>query len=215
MPNERKALQFYRGPGGSIPSLAEAEPGWASDEKHLYIGNADGTNTKIPSEEDLQQLNQSKQDKVTGTKGQIVGFDEEGNMVPQDSGGGGANQVIMEGGAEILPGETFGAGPFKIYFDEGDDSSPTPTPSSAKMVVVSLPQSGWAEFSQTIEVQGVLADETLQLITPTPSFESMQAYYEAQILVTAQSENGLTFTCTQTPTTDLTVYIVIMEVSSG
>ena len=72
-------LQLYHGPEASIPSLEEAEPGWASDGKRLYIGNGDGTNTPLPTKEDVD----SKQDKITGTQGQIVGFDSNGDPVPQ------------------------------------------------------------------------------------------------------------------------------------
>lgn len=72
-------LQLYHGPEASIPSLEEAEPGWASDGKRLYIGNGDGTNTPLPTKEDVD----SKQDKITGAQGQIVGFDSNGDPVPQ------------------------------------------------------------------------------------------------------------------------------------
>ena len=87
-----KSLQFYRGPQSGIPTLKEAEPGWTTDEKRLYVG--DGTNNVAIAnksevdavQSDLDTLegkyNQiladaatktelaTKQDKLTGTQGQ-------------------------------------------------------------------------------------------------------------------------------------------------
>ena len=102
-----KSLQFYRGPQSGIPTLKEAEPGWTTDEKRLYVG--DGTsNVAIANksevdavQSDLDTLegkyNQiladaatktelaTKQDKLTGSQGQVVGFDESGNAVAQEA----------------------------------------------------------------------------------------------------------------------------------
>lgn len=35
--------------------------------------------------EDLTELDNAKQDKITGTAGQVVGFDESGNAIAQDA----------------------------------------------------------------------------------------------------------------------------------
>lgn len=82
---------------------------------------------------------------------------------------------------------------------------------------VTLSSSGWdsSAKTQTITVQGVLADERAQLIIPTPALASQTAYYEAGILITAQAANSLTFTAKYVPEADLTVYVVIQEVSQG
>lgn len=79
---------------------------------------------------------------------------------------------------------------------------------------VTLTASGWSSNTQTVTVQGVSATETDQLIQPVPAIASQSAYYAAGILCTGQAENSLTFTCTETPTADLTVYVVIQEVSA-
>ena len=100
-----KSLQFYRGPQSGIPTLKEAEPGWTTDEKRLYVG--DGTsNVAIANKSDVaavqsdldtleEEFNQiladaatktelaTKQDKLTGAQGQVVGFDGNGNAVAQ------------------------------------------------------------------------------------------------------------------------------------
>lgn len=83
-----------------------------------------------------------------------------------------------------------------------------------KYVSVTLSASGWASNSQTVTVQGVVADETAQLIQPMPTVASQSAYIEAGILCTAQAAGQLTFTCSTVPTADLQLYVVIQEVSA-
>ena len=80
---------------------------------------------------------------------------------------------------------------------------------------VTLSASGWnsSAKTQTTTVPGVLADETKQLITPTPAIASQAAYYNAGIRCTGQSANELTFTAETVPTEDLTIYVTIQEVS--
>ena len=84
----------------------------------------------------------------------------------------------------------------------------------AKSVAVTLTASGWDSSTKTqrVAVSGVLADETKQLITPTPALASQAAYYDAVILCTGQAANSLTFTAKTIPTADLTVYVTIQEV---
>ena len=80
-------------------------------------------------------------------------------------------------------------------------------------LTVTLSASGWSGNSQTITVSGVSADESAQLIMPVPALASQTAYYEAGILVTGQAANSLTFTCSTVPSSNLTVYVVMQEVS--
>lgn len=79
---------------------------------------------------------------------------------------------------------------------------------------VTLPASSWSSNIQTVTVQGVLADESAQLIQPMPAIASQSAYYAAGILCTGQAANSLTFTCATVPTENLTVYVVMQEVSA-
>ena len=80
---------------------------------------------------------------------------------------------------------------------------------------VTLSASGWdSSKAQTVAISGVLADETKQLITPTPAMESQTAYYNAGIRCTGQSADSLTFTAKTIPTADLTVYVTIQEVGA-
>ena len=84
-----------------------------------------------------------------------------------------------------------------------------------KSVPVTLTVSGWVDRAQTVAISGVLADETAQLIQPVPALTSQAAYIEAGILCTGQAADSLTFTSTTAPTDDLTVYVVITEVTAG
>ena len=86
--------------------------------------------------------------------------------------------------------------------------------SKPKSVTVTLTASGWVDGVQTVSISGVLADETSQLIQPVPALTSQAAYIESGILCTGQAENSLTFTATTAPTDDLTVYVVITEVTA-
>lgn len=81
---------------------------------------------------------------------------------------------------------------------------------------VTLSASGWnsSAKTQTATVSGVLADETKQLITPTPAASSQAAYYGAGIRCTNQAADSLTFTAKTIPTADLTVYVTVQEVKA-
>ena len=80
---------------------------------------------------------------------------------------------------------------------------------------VTLPASGWASNTQTVTVQGVVADETAQLIQPMPAIASQAAYMAAGIYCSGQAANSLTFTCQTAPTENITVYVVMQEVSAA
>jgi hypothetical protein len=118
-----------------------------------------------------QSLANEKQDKLTGTEGQFVGFDSSGAAVAV--------------------------------------SAPTPV-----YRTITLTTSGWSSNTQTVTVNGVLADETKQLIQPMPAIASQIAYMSAGIYCSGQAANSLTFTCSETPTEDITLYIVITEVGA-
>lgn len=85
------------------------------------------------------------------------------------------------------------------------------------MQTITLSSSSWSSTAktQTVAVPGVLADETKQLITPTPASSSQTAYYNAGIRCTSQAADSLTFTATTVPSVDLTVYVTIQGVSTS
>lgn len=78
---------------------------------------------------------------------------------------------------------------------------------------VTLTTSGWSNKKQTVTVTGVLADETAQLITVTPNAASLSAYTAYGVMATGQAANAITFTCDETPTSSLTVFVTIQEVA--
>lgn len=94
------------------------------------------------------------------------------------------------------------------------DTAVSEKASKPTRVAVTLSTSAWSSNAQTVTVTGILADETAQLIQPVPAIASQSAYYAAGIMCTGQAANSLTFTCQETPTADLTVYVVIQEVSA-
>ena len=85
-------------------------------------------------------------------------------------------------------------------------------PSAPKSVTVTLPASGWSSNTQTVTVQGVLADESAQLIQPMPAVASQNAYITAGVICSGQAANQLTFKCSTVPTDDISLYVVITEV---
>lgn len=85
-----------------------------------------------------------------------------------------------------------------------------------KRVSVTLTASGWnsSAKTQTVTVNGVSADESAQVIQPIPAIASQSAYNAAGILATGQAADSVTFTASTVPTADLSVYVVITEVTA-
>lgn len=143
------------------------------------------------------------------------------------SGGSGVDSVNGKTGDVVLNAADVGLGnvdnikqysesnqpPYPVTSVNGMTGNVTIKP---KYVTVTLSSSGWDSTAktQTAAVSGVLADETKQLITPTPAIASQTAYYNAGIRCTGQSTNSLTFTAKTIPTADLTVYVTIQEVGA-
>ena len=89
-----------------------------------------------------------------------------------------------------------------------DDSA---TSIKAKSHKITLTVAGWDSTAKTqsVTVSGVSATETAQEIHVTPATASMTAYMESGVYASAQAANQITFTASEKPTTDLTVYVVI------
>lgn len=82
-------------------------------------------------------------------------------------------------------------------------------------VTVSLASSGWSgsgPFAQSVNVSGVLADPSKQIIIPAPSPSSWEAAGSAGVFCSAQSANSLTFTAKNKPEDNLTYYVAIQGV---
>ena len=78
---------------------------------------------------------------------------------------------------------------------------------------ITLSSTGWTAsgsvYTQTATVSGVSATETEQEIHVTPSTASMTAYMKAGVYASAQAANKITFTASEKPTVNLTVYALI------
>lgn len=83
---------------------------------------------------------------------------------------------------------------------------------TAKFSTVSatLLASGWASNTQTISVTGVLASSTV-VASPAPVRATVEAYSDAEILCIGQANGTLTFSCTETPSADIGLSIVVMN----
>ena len=67
----------------------------------------------------------------------------------------------------------------------------------------------WSSGSQTVNVTGVTANNTV-LVSANP--ESVEEYGGCGIICTAQGAGTLTFTCKNTPTNNLSINVVILGV---
>jgi len=75
-------------------------------------------------------------------------------------------------------------------------------------ISVTLTTAGWSSNTQSVTATGVTASNTV-IVSPNPS--SMSAYTNAKVFCSAQGSNSLTFSCTDTPTGDIVVNVVILN----
>lgn len=73
---------------------------------------------------------------------------------------------------------------------------------------ISLLASSWSNMQQTVTVSGVTANGTI-VVTPSPT--SHVAYCEAGVYCSAQADGTLTFACSDTPDTNLTVNVMVLN----
>ena len=77
---------------------------------------------------------------------------------------------------------------------------------SVTVTTATLTVAGWSNNTQTVSVTGVTASNTV-LVTYAPT--SKADYTAADIYCTAQAAGSLTFACTTTPTSEITVNVMI------
>ena len=78
------------------------------------------------------------------------------------------------------------------------------------VVSATLQSSGWSENVQKVLVAGALADALKCHVMSTPAPESHVMYYDCDVRCIKQEDGYLTFECTDNPTSDLIVTIVII-----
>ena len=134
----------------------------------------------------------------TGTSGELS-VERLNGILPVDNGGTGLASVTQN---NVLIGD-----------DSGGITTMSPSNLAALLgagfesTVVTLVASRWSGYTQTVTVEGIVANEASQLIIPTPAFSAQDAYLENGVRVTAQGTNSLTFTCDSVPGSNLRVYI--------
>ena len=73
---------------------------------------------------------------------------------------------------------------------------------------------GWniTTKTQIVDVDGVLADETQQLIVVRPTYDDMDDYMACDVMCIKQYEDALEFKCSIIPSRDLHVFVMIQDV---
>lgn len=113
-------------------------------------------------------------------------------------------RIRVEGSADMQASVYDTTGQRRDVFSYVDAQKPVPTG-------ITLTASGWDSTAKTqaVTVNGVLADESKQLIQPVPYSASRTAYHDAGVQCVSQAANKLTFSCSQVPTANLSVYVVV------
>ena len=93
------------------------------------------------------------------------------------------------------------------------DTQPQPTAAEIGAVTqtqatITLVAADWSNSTQSKTVTGVTPTNTV-IVAPAPT--SAEDYASAGILCTAQTTNTLTFTCSSTPASDISVSVVILN----
>lgn len=102
-----------------------------------------------------------------------------------------------------------------ISLNASDVGAATPADVNAAKPVLrtaTLTTSGWSGNSQTVTVNGVVANSSAQLIYVSPANkDSATAWGEAGVFCSAQGANSLTFVCDSVPSANIGVNISIQE----
>ena len=78
-----------------------------------------------------------------------------------------------------------------------------------RLVRATLPANAWVNNTQTITVEGILADGEQQIIIPVPKLDSTTAYMNTGVYCSSQANDSLTFIANITPSVDLNLDITI------
>lgn len=135
--------------------------------------------------------------------------EEENEFYPVSNGGGGGNVPSPYTDTPQMDGVASAGA--SLNYSRGDHRHPSDTTKQDKIVYQSatLAAANWVNNEQTVTVQGVLADETAQLIQPVPSASDITAYISNGIVAIAQGANSITFKCDTVPSSDIDIYVVI------
>lgn len=107
------------------------------------------------------------------------------------------------GGGSGLPDQTGHSGEFLTT--DGTDASWSDL--TKVNTTITLAAADWSSNTQTVSVTGVTATGVV-FVSPDPTDQS--AYTSAGIICSAQAAGTLTFTCSTTPSADLSVNVVML-----
>lgn len=217
---------------GTPPSdaLAIAEFGFDTKNKRLYIGDSLETNFLInPLSINLEGTNSEA---ANSSKPQSPLQYEDKYFYPLTT----ADQIITGNGTRLnvaLNGLVYAEeqnGNIKTLFSDSsktetlfprtllkavsDDNNNTLTEildnkqEKSKTASILLSSANWSNNIQTVNIESVTQNN---IIIPAPAPDSYIAYCEAGIYCSAQADKTLTFTCTDAPSVNLTVNILILN----
>lgn len=204
-PDVGEILYGYTNAGGAGDYIPTAQD--TRIEKYIFtsiaVANAQTVNITIPASDSFIPVTDK------GVPGGVATLDASGKLTPGQLPAIAASGVTYNNSTSGMT-----ATDVQGALDELQVSVENAA-AKALYTTVTLSQSGWSSLSQTVTVPGIDASENAQFITVGPMLSSQQEYYTAEVMVTAQAENSLTFTCAQTPASDLTVYVVVMGVTTA
>lgn len=104
--------------------------------------------------------------------------------------------------------------PYPVTSVNGQTGDVTVEASKPQAYNVTLQASGWdsSAKTQTVEVEGVVAEESSQMIIPMPSIAQQSVYNNAGIQMTNQGDGFVVFTAETVPTVDIQVWVVVQAV---
>lgn len=127
----------------------------------------------------------------------------------------GADGVLTEGQRPTYTASDVGARPDTWTPTASDVGAATPADVNAAKPILrtaTLTTSGWSGNSQTVTVNGVVANSSAQLIYVSPANkDSATAWGGAGVFCSAQGANSLTFVCDSVPSANISVNISIQE----
>lgn len=185
--------------GDYIPTVADTRI-----EKYIYcsiaVASATTVDITIPSSDTYIPVSEK------GAAGGVATLDSGGKIPAGQLPTIAASAVSFDNSGTEMEADDVQAALVELKSDIANVAA------TAQYTQVTLIASGWSSNSQTVNVPGIVASETAQEITPIPAIASQETYYQAEIQATAQGDGTLTFTCGEVPGSDLTVYVVVMEV---
>lgn len=204
-PDVGEILYGYTNAGGAGDYIPTAQD--TRIEKYIFtsiaVANAQTVNITIPASDSFIPVTDK------GIPGGVATLDASGKLTPGQLPTIAASGVTYDSSTSGMTADNVQAALDELQVSVENAAA------KALYTTITLPQSGWSALSQTVTVNGIQATEMAQMITVVPSYDSQQEFYTAEVIATAQAENSLTFTCAQTPASDLTVYVVVMGVTTA